>query len=224
MFKWILILLLSQNIRALEYEIIHEHSKISFEVDYMAITKVSGEFRKYNSTINIQNSQIESLEVQIAADSVFTNDDKRDFHLKSHEFFFASKYPIIKFTAKNINIPKKLASINFTGNLELHGIVKSIPFHGIYRGTMKDPWGKENLFFEFEASLNRKDFGMNWNKELDQGGFLVGDKVNIKVLVQAQKKGDKTAFSTHMIPATKGIIERDQLRKGKINKLTTSTK
>jgi hypothetical protein len=64
---------------------------------------------------------------------------------------------------------------------------------------------------------------MNWNKELDNGGLLVGDEVRIKISVQAQPKGEKTAFSTHMIPSTKGIIERDQLKRGKIKKLSTST-
>ena len=64
---------------------------------------------------------------------------------------------------------------------------------------------------------------MKWNKELDSGGYLVGDLIRLKMSAQAQVAGEKTAFSTHMIPSTKGIIERDQLKKGKIKKLSTST-
>jgi hypothetical protein len=109
------------------------------------------------------------------------------------------------------------------GFLTIRGVKKEVTLNGIYKGKVLDPWNKENFFFEFETTIDRKDFGMNWNKELDNGGLLVGDEVRIKISVQAQPKGEKTAFSTHMIPSTKGIIERDQLKRGKIKKLSTST-
>lgn len=91
--------------------------------------------------------------------------------------------------------------ILLSGDLEIRGIKKRVSGKAKYKGLVTDPWGKDSLFFEFNLEIDRKDFGMNWNKELDQGGLLVGDIININILLQAQKEGEKTSFSTHMIPS-----------------------
>ena len=224
-FNILILSFLSTNVFADLYQINKEHSKINFEVDYMTLTKVQGQFKDYSASFDFDSvhNSIKNIQVIVEAKSVDTNEPKRDFHLKGHEFFFASNYPQIKFTsnANFILVPHK--KIKLSGILEIRNIKKTVVGELLYKGKIQDPWGKENLFFEYHLAIDRKDFGMNWNKEMDQGGFLVGDIVSLNVSVQAQKFGDKTAFSTHMIPSTKAIIERDQLKKGKIKKLTTAT-
>jgi polyisoprenoid-binding protein YceI len=220
-----ILLILSNFVSARELELNDDHSKILFEIDYMKLTSVQGTMKKYEGEFNISTSETEisDVKVSIKASSIDTSEPKRDFHIKGHEFFLVASYPEILFEAPGavaISVGKKL---KVKGFLTIRGVKKEVTLNGIYKGKVLDPWNKENFFFEFETTIDRKDFGMNWNKELDNGGLLVGDEVRIKISVQAQPKGEKTAFSTHMIPSTKGIIERDQLKRGKIKKLSTST-
>lgn len=224
--KYILLVLFWTNaLMAMPLEINQDHSKLLFDIDYMKLTTVQGQFKKYSGTFNLSTSEreISDVLITIVSDSVDTNEAKRDFHLKGHEFFLVSTYPTIEFKSTipaTINNDKKF---KLKGVLTLRGIKKEVALDGIYKGKIIDPWKKENYFFELEGKINRQDFGMTWNKELDTGGYLVGDEVRLKISVQTQALGDKTAFSTHMIPSTKGIVERDQLKKGKIKKLSTST-
>lgn len=222
--KFILVTLLAIfNLKAEVYEINKDHSKVQFSVEYMSMTKVDGIFKNYVGTFAMNGNQISKIDITIDPNSVDTNEPKRDFHLKGHEFFFASNYPAIKFKSINGLAVTEKKSHKFSGELTIRDFTKTISGDLLYKGKIVDPWGKENLFFEYKTEIDRKDFGMKWNKELDQGGYLVGDKVQVVISIQAQKSGDKTAFSTHMIPSTKGIVERDQLKKGKIKKLSTST-
>ena len=212
-------------ISAKEIEIIKEHSKITFDIDYMLVTKVQGQFKDYYGSLNINEDKNEIYNIKVTAltNSIDTNDGKRDFHLKGVEFFQAANYPEILFESKGpfkFSLSKKF---NVEGLLSIRGIKKPITWNIIFKGKVKDPWNKENYFFELTGVVDRKTYGMIWNKKMDNGGVLIGDNVNINITIQAQPSGDKTAFSTHMIPSTKGIIERDQLKKGLIKKLTTST-
>jgi polyisoprenoid-binding protein YceI len=225
--KIILIILgfFSSLVCARELELNQDHSKILFDIDYMMMTTVQGAMKKYEGSFNMSTSETEisDIKVIIKSSSVDTNEPKRDFHIKGHEFFLVASYPEITFEAPG---PVAIASgkkLKVKGFLTLRGIKKEILIDGVYKGKAMDPWNKENYFFDFNTSINRKDFGMNWNKELDNGGVLVGDIVRINISVQAQPIGERTAFSTHMIPSTKGIVERDQLKRGKIKKLSTST-
>jgi polyisoprenoid-binding protein YceI len=210
---------------ARELEIIKEHSKINFNIDYMLVTKVEGQFKDYQGTfsINEEKNELYNIKVVAVSNSIDTNDGKRDFHLKGDEFFQSSAYPEVLFIAKG---PFKISSnkqFKVPGALSIRGIKKAFTLDGLYKGKLTDPWKKENYFFELSGELNRQDFGMTWNKKLDNGGLLISDLIKINITIQAQALGEKTAFSTHMIPSTKGIIERDQLKKGVIKKLTTST-
>jgi polyisoprenoid-binding protein YceI len=226
--KYFLVLIMLSFLNSLtakEIEIIKEHSKIIFDIDYMIVTKVQGQFKDYRGTLNINEDkgEIYNIKVIALANSIDTNDGKRDFHLKGMEFFQATSYPEILFESRGPFKVTPLKKFSFEGNLTIRGIKKKIFWEGTYKGKLKDPWNKENYFFELTGVLNRKDYGMLWNKKMDNGGLLIGDQTTINITIQAQATGDKTAFSTHMIPDTKGIIERDQLQKGIIKKLTTST-
>jgi len=210
---------------AKELQLIKEHSKIGFDINYMVVTKVEGQFKDFHGTLNINEEKGEIFNIKVIAvtKSIETNDGKRDFHLKGAEFFLAAVYPEIIFESKG---PFKIApqkKFKITGNLTIRGIKKPITLEGVYNGKLKDPWNKESYFFELDGAVDRKAYGMVWNKKMDNGGLLIADTANINIIVQAQLSGNKTAFSTHMIPSTKGIIEREQLKKGLIKKLTTST-
>lgn len=220
-----LFLFLNTSVFAKDFELIKEHSKIAFDVDYMLMTKVEGQFKDYKGffTLNSAEDDISNIKITVNAESVDTSDTKRDFHLRGHEFFFVANYPEITFESPGpikLETQKKLV---IGGYLTIRGIKRPMILEGVYKGKLKDPWGKDNYFFTLAGELDRKTFGIIWNKSMDNGGVLIGDNVRISITVQAQALGEKTPFSTHMVPTTKGIVERDLLQKGKIKKLSTST-
>lgn len=224
-FLFVLAMAFSYVVHSKELEIIQEHSRVGFDVDYMLMTKVEGQFKKYTGLfeLNAAEDQLSNVRVAIIGKSVDTNDGKRDFHLKGHEFFFVANYPEITFKAKGPVTIKTGEHFKLHGEITLRGIVKPLVLDGFYKGKVKDPWGKENYFFTLTGELDRKDFEIVWNKQMDAGGFLVGDKVRLNLIVQSQIVGEKTPFSTHMVPSTKGIVERQDLKAGRIKKLSTST-
>lgn len=210
---------------ATQFEIVKEHSRVAFSVDYMMMTKVDGHFTNYQGffELNDKEDEISKVRVEVYSDTVDSNDKKRDFHLKGHEFLFAVNYPEISFKAQGpfkIGADKKF---KVTGELTLRKVTKTVTFDGVFKGKGKDPWGKDSFFFDLTSEINRKDYEITWNQQMDTGGYLVGDMVRLNVTVQAQRMADKTPFSTHMIPSTKGIIERQDLKAGRIKKLTTPT-
>jgi polyisoprenoid-binding protein YceI len=221
----VLLSLLSLTVNAKSLEVVREHSRINFDVDYMVMTTVEGQFRSYYGFFDLSDKedQISNVRVDITADSIDSNDAKRDFHLKAQEFFFVSEYPTIAFKAPAAVKISEGQKFKLTGEVTIRGITKPLSLEGTYKGKRLDPWGKNNYFFTLTGELNRKDFGMVWNKKMDAGGYLVGDLVRLNITIQSQIVGEKTSFSTHMIPNTKAIQERADLKSGKIKKLTTPT-
>lgn len=222
---FILLAVFGQNSFARDFELIKEHSKIGFDVDYMLMTKVEGQFKNFKGffSLNENESDISNIKITAESESVDTSDGKRDFHLRGHEFFLSATYPEITFESPGpikIEAGKKIV---IGGYLTLRGIKRPLILEGVYKGKLKDPWGKDNYFFTLTGELDRKTFGIVWNKSMDNGGLLIGDTVRLNLTVQAQILGEKTPFSTHMVPTTKGIVERDLLNKGKIKKLSTTT-
>lgn len=222
---FILFNLLYLNAQAKDFELIKEHSRIAFDVDYMLMTKVEGQFKDYRGffTLNAAENDMTNIKITVNGESVDTNDAKRDFHLRGHEFFFTASHPEIIFESPGpikIEAGKKLV---IGGYLTMRGIKRPLILEGTYKGKLKDPWNKDNYFFTLSGELDRKAYGIVWNKSMDAGGALIGDTVRITITVQAQVLGEKTPFSTHMVPTTKGIVERDQLSKGKLKKLSTAT-
>lgn len=210
---------------AKKLEIVHEHSKIGFNINYMMVTDVEGTFKKYQGDFEINDAEnaLSNIQVNVETKSVDSNDKKRDFHLKGHEFFYSAKFPQATFKA---NGPVTIAphkEFRVEGTMTFRDVSKPFTFTGTYKGKQKDPWGKDNYFFELKGTMNRKDYGIVWNKVMDNGGALIGDDVHLVITIQAQTKGEKTPFSTHMVPETKGIKERKELMQGKRKELSTST-
>ncbi len=167
------------------FQIDKGHSEVTFQVRHL-LSKVRGRFSEFSGTINFNGEQPEdsSVSLSIQANSIDTNQSDRDAHLKSSDFFAAGEFPALTFESSSIKAAGGDA-YEVAGTLTIRGVAKAIVLPVSYLGSAKDPWGNEKLAFEAETTINRKDFGLNWNAALETGGFLVGDEVRISVTVQA---------------------------------------
>jgi polyisoprenoid-binding protein YceI len=176
--------------RADVYTIDKGHSEVSFQVRHL-VTQVRGNFNDYQGTINLDPANLErsSVDFQIKADSIDTNLADRDKHLRSEDFFFVEKYPQITFKSKGIKKTGK-DTYDVAGTLTMRGVSKEVTLPVTFLGTVKDPWGNEKAGFATDLTLNRKDYGINWNAALDNGGVVLSDDVKISINLETQKKKD----------------------------------
>jgi polyisoprenoid-binding protein YceI len=161
------------------------HSEALFTVRHL-ITKVRGRFKEFEGTIELNQAHPEqsSVHFTIYAGSIDTNENNRDTHLRSADFFDVEQFPTITFASTGIT-PTGSDGYDVTGTLSIHGVSQSVVVPVILTGFAKDPWGNERAGFESELTINRKNFGLNWNTALETGGFLVGDEVRITLSIQA---------------------------------------
>ena len=164
-----------------------EHSMIEFRVVHMVVSKTTGHFTDYQGFIEMdaEAGTVKDIEATIKTASVNTNHEKRDAHLRNPDFFDVEKYPMMTYKMKSYK--KTAEGYQAVGELSLHGVTKDITLTGNFNGVAKDPWGNMRAGFNAEGKLNRKDFGMVWNKTLDSGGLVVGDEVYIKLDVECIK-------------------------------------
>jgi polyisoprenoid-binding protein YceI len=169
------------------YQFDKSHTTVGFQVRHI-VTNVGGKFQDFSGTIKVDRVKPEnsSVEFTIQAASINTNEPKRDEHLKSPDFFDVANQPTITFRSTSVK-PTGKDAYEVTGNLTMRGVTKAITLPITFLGEGKDPWGNEKMGFELQTTLNRKDYGINWNKALDQGGFLVGDEVKVQISVEANK-------------------------------------
>ena len=177
----------SPALAAETYQLDKAHSTVGFQVRHI-FTMVGGSFQDFSGTVRIDRARPEasSVEFTIQAASIFTNEPKRDEHLKSPDFFDTAKHPTISFKSTAVK-PAGGDSYEVTGDLTMRGVTRQVTLPVTFLGEAKDPWGNEKVGFELATVLNRKDFGINWNKALDQGGVLVGDEVKVQISVQGNK-------------------------------------
>jgi polyisoprenoid-binding protein YceI len=151
------------------------------------ISNVKGAFRKFEAETEGEDFTAAPINVTIDSSSVFTNDDARDGHLKSADFFDVENHKEITFKSTSF---KKLDDQNYklTGQLNIKGISNSVELDVEFGGTNKDPWGNEKAAFSLNGKINRKDWGLNWNAALETGGVLVSDEVRISGDIQLVKK------------------------------------
>ena len=171
------------------YVVDRAHSEAGFSVRHM-MTKVRGKFDDFATTIYLDraNPAASSVEFTIKTASIDTGAPDRDKHLRSADFFDAEKYPEIKFKSTAIAPSKTKDVYDVTGDLTMRGVTKRIMLPVEFLGFQKNPWGNERAGFAIETKLNRKDYGINWNKALDAGGFLVGDDVTVSISLEALPK------------------------------------
>lgn len=162
------------------------HSHIGFSVKHMMIATVRGQFQTYTGTLELNTEDITKSVItgEIDVASINTREPQRDDHLRSADFFDAATYPTISFKSTKIEQVDG-NEYRITGDITIHGVTKEIVLDAEYAGIHKDPWGNTRTGFTATGSLNRKDFGLNWNAALETGGVLVGEKVKIELEVEA---------------------------------------
>ena len=175
------------------YAVDPTHSRIGFVARHAMVTKIRGSFNKFEGSgyFDAENPANSTLQLTIQAASIDTRNADRDGHLKSNDFFDMETYPEITFASTAV---EQLDDSNYrvTGDLTIKGTTKSVTVDFEYAGTAVDPFGNQRIGFEGKTTVNRKDWGVNWNAALDAGGVLVGEKVTLEFEVSAIR-ADSTA-------------------------------
>ena len=169
------------------------HSQAEFQVRHL-FSNVRGRFGAFEGAISVDPDRPEASSVRftIDASSIDTDNADRDKHLRSSDFFDVENHPTITFTSESIRATGK-DRYAVTGTLTIRGVAKSVTLPVSFLGQGKDPWGNVRAGYSTSVTLNRKDFGMLWNKSLDTGGLLLGDDVAVTVDIEAIRQGPKQA-------------------------------
>jgi len=178
----------SPAVAADTYVIDKGHSEALFTIKHM-MSRVTGRFSDLAGTINVDaaNPAASSVEFTINAASIDTSVADRDKDLRSPNFLDVEKSPTITFKSSKVTSAGK-DKFTVEGSLTMHGVAKQVSLPVEFLGYGKDPWGNDKAGFAVETVLNRKDYGLNWNKALDQGGLLLGDDVKVVISLEAAKK------------------------------------
>jgi len=163
------------------------HSEVSFQVRHL-MSRVRGVFRDFTATIVRDSDPAKSsVEFTIQAKSIDTGIADRDKHLRTADFFDVDNHPTITFKSTAI---EKVSDTEYkvTGPLTMRGVTKVITLPVVFDGEMKDPWGNLRAGFSTETTVDRKEYGINWNKALDQGGFLLSDDVDVEIHLSTKKQ------------------------------------
>ncbi len=165
------------------------HTTIGFSVTHLIIAEVDGNFKSFNGSVTTNDNNFENAQVKFSADvnSINTQNDKRDRHLKSDDFFNAKKFPQVTFKSKSFN---KVDDKNYkmVGNLTIRGITKEITLDVKLNGIIKDPWGNTRAGFKITGEINRFDYGLKWNKLMEAGGAVVSKTVDIVINAELKKQ------------------------------------
>jgi polyisoprenoid-binding protein YceI len=166
------------------------HTEISFKVKHLMISTVSGVFREFGATIYTNANDFESAKIDfwMNPSSVDTNEEKRDGHLKSPDFFDVEKYKKITFISDSFEKSGDGNLFKLGGKLTVKGITKGIVLDVEFGGIIKDPYGNEKAGFSINGKINRKDWELNWNAMLETGGVMVSDEVRINCEVELLKQ------------------------------------
>ena len=171
------------------WEIDASHSTIGFSIRHLMVSNVRGEFGKVTGALTLDDKDPSKSTVQatIDATTVDTRDAKRDEHLRSPDFFDVAKYPTIAFKSKSVKKAGDRWSV--LGDLTLHGVTKEVTLDAsALSPQVKDPWGNTRTGLSAATKLSRKDFGLSYNKALDNGGVVLGDEVAISLELELTQK------------------------------------
>ena len=167
-----------------------DHSNIGFKVRHMMVSNVKGDFAKFSGNVDIDDKDLAKTKVDavIETASINTGVAKRDEHLKSPDFFDVAKYPTMTFVSRKVK-KEGLDKLKIYGQLTLHGVTKDVVLdvQGLNK-SFKDPWGNIKRGASATTTINRKDYGLVWNKAIESGGVMVGDEVNISLEIELLKK------------------------------------
>ena len=180
--------LTSTSVFADTWEIDRVHSSVGFQVNHMVISKVNGKFDSFNGTINFDGKDFSKASVVVNIDpkTIDTDNERRDGHLKSPDFFAADSLPEMKFVSTSIK-PLGENKFQMVGDVTMRGVTKPVTLDGEFRGTVA-AMGGTKAGFSAKGTINRQDWGVSWNKTLDAGGFVVSDNVDLLIEVEADLK------------------------------------
>lgn len=171
-----------------EYKIDKSHSNIGFVVKHLVITKVRGDFQKYDAQLFYDEKDItkSSVDVTIDVASIDTENERRDNHLRSGDFFDAENNPQITF--KSTSFGKDGDQLYAMGNLTIRGVTKEVKLPFEMTEKIVDPWGNTRFGVEASLEINRFDYGVKWDKKMDTGGLVVSEEVKIEIQLEAVEK------------------------------------
>lgn len=172
-----------------EFKVDKSHSQVMFVVKHMMISNVSGTFSDYSAQVDYDTADKKFLKLvgEVDTTTVNTGIEKRDDHLRSGDFFEVTKFPKMKFVMSEY-IKESDEKGKMVGTLTIRDVSKKVTFDVEIGGVVNDPWGNLRLGTSMETKVNRKDFGLSWNKALESGGLVVGDTVKIKIDLELIKK------------------------------------
>ena len=160
------------------------HSEVQFKVKHLMISTVTGSFKQFGAEAQLEGDDLTNAQVSFWADtaSIFTNDEKRDAHLRSPDFFDSEQFPKLTFTSTRIE--GSGSNWKVTGDLTIKGVTKPVTLDVEWSGQAKDPWGNTKAGLNLSGKIDRKEWGLTWNAALETGGVLVSDEVRILCEVQ----------------------------------------
>ena len=165
------------------------HSEVQFKVKHLVISTVTGSFKSFEGSLQTEGNSFDGASIQFTADvnSIDTNMEQRDGHLKSADFFDAENFPTLSFVSTSF-VQKGDEDFTLTGDLTLRGVTKSVTLAVNYGGQMVDFYGNTKAGFELNGKINRKDFGLNWGAVTEAGGVVVSDEVKLHFNIQVAKQ------------------------------------
>jgi polyisoprenoid-binding protein YceI len=163
------------------------HSEIKFKVKHLVISTVTGQFTSFTGTVRANRPDFSDARIQFEADvdSISTNNDQRDGHLKSPDFFDATSFPKLTFESTSMT-RKSDDAYQMVGEMTIRGTKRKIALDVVYNGTVKGFDG-DVAAFEITGKLNRKEFGLRWNAMTETGGVVVSDEVKLDIVAELKK-------------------------------------
>lgn len=186
-----MLFLVATSALAADYAVDPAHSVVGFGISHMMVSEVHGTFGTVEGTVSYDpaNTAATKVNAKIGIASVDTNQDQRDEHLRSPEFFDAAQFPEMTFVSTSATAAKK-GKFTVTGDLTIKGVTKPVTLTvNTLSAEMKDPYGNIKAGTHATGTIKRSDFGLTWNQALEAGGWLVGDEVKIDLAIELAKQG-----------------------------------
>ncbi len=162
------------------------HSEVQFKIKHLMITNVTGSFNIFTVSAQTEDEDFSTAKVSFTGDvnSISTNNEQRDTHLKSADFFDAEKFPQLKFEATKTENVDSDGSYELYGDLTIRDVTKNVKLSVEFGGVVKDAWGNTKAGFTINGKINRKDFGLTWNAVTEAGGVMVSEEVRLFAEIQ----------------------------------------
>ena len=171
-----------------EYVLDGSHSHVGFAVRHLMVSKVRGQFDRFSGTVTLGEDPADSsVEVEVDLASIDTNDEKRDAHLRSPDFFDTEQHPTMTFRSTSVR-PGTGGAWKVIGDLAIGDVTQSLELDVTYEGSATTPWGSTSIGFSASGKLNREEFGLSYNQALEAGGFVIGKDVTLEIEAEASPR------------------------------------